>query len=133
MKTGEVFHYDNLIYSSIQLDNRFWTGYLALQDLLHLSYYSTFDESLTFIEHLSNKLINSDSELLKKVGDTFHKWRYEIANAFTKNAKQKKYSNAIAECINNQLKTIIKSAYGYHNFERFRKRAMLIITYSKNK
>lgn len=133
MKTGEVFHYDNLIYSSIQLDNRFWTGYLALQDLLHLSYYSTFDESLTFIEHLSNKLINSDSELLKKVGDTFHKWRYEIANAFTKNAKQNKYSNAIAECINNQLKTIIKSAYGYHNFERFRKRAMLIITYSKNK
>ncbi|MDD4154906.1 MAG: hypothetical protein PHT30_05835, partial [Bacilli bacterium] len=33
--------------------------------------------------------------------------------------------------LNNQLKTIIKSAYGYHNFERFRKRVMLIMTYGK--
>ena len=33
--------------------------------------------------------------------------------------------------LNNQLKTIIKSAYGYHNFERFKKRAMLIMTYGK--
>ena len=80
---------------------------------------------------MSQRLKNTSSELLKKVGETFHKWRYEIANAFTKDAKQNKYSNAIAECINNQLKTIIKSAYGYHNFERFRKRAMLIITYTK--
>ena len=56
---------------------------------------------------------------------------YEIANAFTREAKELHYTNAIAECLNNQLKTIIKSAYGYHNFERFRKRAMLIITYTK--
>ncbi|MBO4541455.1 MAG: transposase [Bacilli bacterium] len=71
------------------------------------------------------------SELLRRVGDTFRKWRYEITNAFTKDAKRNRYTNAIAECINNQLKTIIKSAYGYHNFERFRKRAMLMIAYSK--
>ena len=131
MRTGEVFHFDELLYSSIKLNDKLWTGYLALQDLFHHSYYSSYEETLNFIEFLSQKLKNSSSELLKKVGDTFHKWRYEIANAFTKDAKENRYSNAIAECINNQLKTIIKSAYGYHNFERFRKRAMLIITYSK--
>ena len=131
MKTGEVFHFDELVYSSIKLNNKFWAGYLALQDFYHHSYYSTYEETLSFISFLVNKLRESGSELLKKAGDTFHKWRYEIANAFTKDAKQNKYSNSIAECINNQLKTIIKSAYGYHNFERFRKRAMLIITYSK--
>ncbi|MBR0230604.1 MAG: transposase, partial [Erysipelotrichaceae bacterium] len=44
-----------------------------------------------------------------------------------------RYTNGIAESINNHLKTIIKTAYGYHNFERFRKRAMLIITYKTPK
>ena len=131
MKTGEIFHYDELVYSSIKLSEKLWTGYLALQDIFHFSYFSTYEETLDYIEHLSNKLKNSNSELLKRVGDTFHSWRFEISNAFTKEAKINKYSNAIAECINNQLKTIIKSAYGYHNFERFRKRAMMILTYSK--
>jgi len=27
--------------------------------------------------------------------------------------------------------TMIDTAYGYHNFERFRKRVLLILTYSK--
>ena len=131
MQTGEVFHFDQLVYHSIRLNEKFWTGYLTLQDLFHHSYYSSYEETLKSVEFMSQRLNNTSSELLKKVGETFHKWRYEIANAFTKDAKQNKYSNAIAECINNQLKTIIKSAYGYHNFERFRKRAMLIITYTK--
>ena len=130
-KTGEVFHYDKLLFESLKLNEKLWTGYLALQELLHHSYYSSFDETLNLIEFLSQKLKNSKSELLTKVGQTYHKWRYEIANAFTKEAKQNRWTNAIAECINNQLKTIIKSAYGYHNFDRFRKRAMIIITYSK--
>ena len=45
---------------------------------------------------------------------------------------QKHYTNGIAENINNHLKTIIKLSYGYHNFERFRKRAMMIVTYRKD-
>lgn len=131
MKTGEVFHFDELVSSSIKLNDKFLQGYLSLQDLFHQSYYSSYDEILVFINFLSQKLKNSNSELLKKVGDTFNKRRYEIANAYTRDAKINKYSNAIAECLNNQLKTIIKTAYGYHNFNRFRKRALLIITYSK--
>lgn len=131
MKTGEVFHYDELVFSSIKLNDNFLKGYLTLQDLMHQSYFSTYDETLIFIKFLSQTLNNSGSDLLIKVGNTFHKWRFEIANAYTRDAKKNKYTNAIAECINNQLKTIIKSAYGYHNFQKFRKRAMLIITYSK--
>lgn len=131
MKTGEIFHFDELLYGSLKLNDKLWTGYLALQELLHHSYYSSFNETVNFFEFLSQKLKNSKSELLNKVGQTYHKWRYEIASAFTKDAKENRWSNAIAECLNNQLKTIIKSAYGYHNFERFRKRAMMIITYSK--
>lgn len=130
-RTGEAFHYDDLLFGSLKLNGKLWTGYLALQDLLHHSYCSSFDETLAFVEFLSQKLRNAKSELLNKVGQTYHKWRYEIANAFTKDAKRNRWTNSIAECINNQLKTIIKSAYGYRNFERLRKRAMMIITYSK--
>lgn len=128
--TGEVYHLDYLVYECIKMNPEFWEGYLALQDLFHHSYYSTFDESLRFVEFLSSKLKNSKSQLLKKVGETYYRWRVEIANAFTRQSKSIKYTNAIAECLNNRLKTIIKAAYGYRNFERFRKRALLICTYS---
>lgn len=106
-------------------------GYNALQDLYKYSKSFTFTEALDFIEWISRKLLNSGNELLVSVGRSYHKWRTEIANGFAKNQNKVRYTNAIAESINNQLKTIIKSAYGYHNFERFRKRSLLIITYSK--
>jgi len=48
-------------------------------------------------------------------------WRVEIASAFSYTQNKIRYSNAIAESINNQIKTITKAAYGYNNFERFRK------------
>ena len=36
-------------------------------------------------------------------------------------------SNGRMECMNNRIKTIIKDAYGYRSFERFRERALLIL------
>ncbi|NCA95452.1 MAG: hypothetical protein EOM74_00565 [Methanomicrobia archaeon] len=108
-----------------------WIGYDALQELFRYSEYATYDEALNFVERMSMKLLNSENENLKMVGRTYHKWRVEIANGFSKSQKQIRYTNAIAEGLNNQLKTILKSAYGYHNFDRFRKRALLIMTYNK--
>ena len=72
-------------------------------------------------------------EILQSVGYTYDRWRIEIASGLAKNQNNVRYTNGIAESINNHLKTIIKTAYGYHNFERFRKRAMLIITYKTPK
>lgn len=56
---------------------------------------------------------------------------YGIVNAFTKKSKQKRLTNGIAESINNHIKTTIKYSYGFENFERFRKKTLLI--FSKNK
>ena len=63
----------------------------------------------------------------KSVGFLYIRWRVEIANGLAKTQNEIHYTNAIAESLNNQLKTIIKVAYGYKNFERFRKKALLII------
>ena len=128
--SGEINHYDTLVFDCIKLDNDLWDGYNSLQDLYHHPYSSNFEESLSLVLFLSNKLKNSNSNILKSVGNTYFKWRVEIANAYTRDGKEILYTNAIAECINNKLKTIIKAAYGYRNFERFRKRALLICSYS---
>lgn len=131
MKSGETFQYGDLVFMCIQLKMDLWNGYDALQELFGYSSYATFEEALAFVERMVNKLANANNEDLQSVGRTYHKWRVEIANGFAKNQKHLHYTNAVAESLNNQLKTVLKSAYGYHNFERFRKRAMLMMTYSK--
>ena len=84
-----------------------------------------------FIDFMSKRMIDSPNEILQSVGYTYSKWNVEIANGLAKNQNNVRYTNGIAESINNHLKTITKTAYGYHNFARFRKRAMLIITYKR--
>jgi len=71
-------------------------------------------------------------ELLESGGYTYRKWAVEIANGLAKSQTGKHYTNGISESINNQLKTIIKVSYGYHNFNRFRRKAMMIKTYKKD-
>ena len=68
---------------------------------------------------------------LVKVSNTFYKQRHEIANSFARNATGYNISNGIAENMNNHIATIIKIAYGYSNYERFRKRVLLICKYNK--
>ncbi len=100
-------------------------------ELLNYQDRFTFDEALLFIEQISSNLLHSGSVLTQEVGRSYHKWRVEIANAFSKTQNNIRYHNGVAENINNHIKSITKAAYGYRNFERFRKRTMLILTYAK--
>ena len=70
---------------------------------------------------------------LIKVTGTYWKWRNEIASAITvRNEEGKRYSNGPAEGLSNSIKTLIKDANGYKNFERLRKRILLVINYGKD-
>ena len=97
-----------------------------------MKYFYSFFEALDFVDKMVERLKLTGNEYLIDVGNTYKKWRIEIANGLAKSQSGKHYNNGIAEALNNHLKTIIKMAYGYHNFERFRKRAMLIRTYKKD-
>jgi len=130
-KTGEMLHYDHLVSRCIKLNPSLWTAYNTLQDMFRYDAKYTFDEALLFIKRISDNLITCEALIAKETGRSYHKWRYEIANAFSKTQNNVRYHNGVAETINNHIKSITKAAYGYRNFERFRKRAMLIITYSK--
>ena len=80
-----------------------------------------------FIRWISARLLNADSPLLKSVGKTYKKWEIGIAQAFTSNHYQYNITNSLSEGNNNTIKTVLKNAYGFKNFERFRKRALLIL------
>lgn len=130
-KTGEVWHYDSLLKQSLKLNEDFFLAYNTLQDLYRYELKFTHESALLFVEKIKNNLLSSSNELLKATGRSFHKWRFEIASAFAYTQNNIRYTNAIAESINNKIKTITKNAYGYKDFERFRKRVLLNITYGK--
>jgi len=131
-KTGELIHYDDLIFKCVNLDFNLSESYQCLQELFRYNEYKTFTDAYNFILRISNKLKGTNNNYLQATGRTYYKWRNEIANGFHTYTNQNiRYTNAVAEGLNNQIKTIIKSAYGYHNFDRFRKRVLLILTYSK--
>ena len=117
----------------LELNQVFWNAYSCLQDFYEFWRCHSFEEAIKHIELTVTKLKRTGNDDLIRVANTYHKWRNEIANAITvKNSEGKRYSNGPAEGLNNAIKTIIKDANGYKNFERFRKRALLILRYKKD-
>lgn len=128
---GHSIHYSDMVFECAKRYDDLLTAYNILQDLYHYNRNDTFVESLKFIDNISERLQLSGIDLLETVGRTYSKWRIEIADGLYKNLTGRYYSNGIAEAINNNTQTLIKVSYGYHSFERFRKRCMLISRYKK--
>ncbi len=131
-KSGVSYHYDDMVFECIKTNKDLLEAYSCLQDLYHYNRKQTFMEAIAFVDFLSKRLLSYDNDNLNSVGKTYSKWRIEIANGMARNQNHSRYTNGVAESINNLLKTIVKVSYGYHNFERFRKRVMLILTYRKD-
>ena len=69
---------------------------------------------------------NSRIEAFVKCSDTMVNWSQGILNSFDCT-----YTNGFTEGINNKIKVIKRNAYGYRNFDRFRKRILHIFNYNK--
>lgn len=107
-----------------------WDAWSILQELLTYNSYPTFTEAAAFVDRIVAKLEATQSALLRTVARTYRHWRNEIANGMARNQTLgKRVSNAVAEGNNNKLKTLKKLSNGLTNFERFRKRALLIFSY----
>ena len=125
------FHYTDMVFDCAKRHPELLNAYNILQDLFHYHQVDTYQEALDFISYISQRLISSGNALLVSVGMTYLKWKHGIASSFARSQNSIHITNAIAENMNNHLKTILKAAYGYNNFDRFRKRALLILTYGK--
>ena len=87
--------------------------------------YETCDEEL---ELLIDEFLNSKHEEFRTFGKLLIHWKNEIKNSFIR-YQGKRLSNGPIEGANSRIKTILKSANGYTNFNRLRNRIM----YSLNK
>lgn len=126
-KSNQEFPFFDLFMHCIKLNDNLWNGYNCLQDLFAFKKDQFFSDAVVHFNWLSNKLSNSSSQLLIDVAKTYSKWSTEIGNAFSLHPGFKNISNAIAESTNNKIKTIIKDAYGFSSFDRFRKRSLLLL------
>lgn len=130
-KFDQYISYGEIILRCIKLNPVFWDGYDVLQELLHYDKYETYSEANNFMDRIIGKLSLSGDELLEKVAATYKKWKAGIVNGLARNQTGRRFSNAVAENNNSHIQRIINVAYGYRNFDRFRARCMLILSYKK--
>ena len=122
--------YADMIIRCCHLSAPLWDAYAALQELLTYNLYPDFASALSFVERIVARLLASESSLLNTVGRTYRHWANEIANGMALSQTHgKRFSNAVAEGMNNKLSSLRKISMGLSNFERFRKRALLIFDY----
>ena len=125
-RTELIYSYETLLYESLKLDYSLNVAYFSLQDLLISSYKKSDVELENFFIKLADRLISTNDDEFIKVGKTYKKWLPQIVNAYKHESVVRKYTNAIAESLNNTVKTLIKISYGLINFERMRKRVLII-------
>lgn len=84
------------------------------------------ENSIVAKEKLSKWVLSAEDSGLKSFADcarTMQNWSTGILNSF-----DCPYTNGFTEGVNNKIKVIKRNAYGYRNFERFRKRILHIFT-----
>ena len=81
-------------------------------------------------ELLSKWILIAQNSRLKDYQDcatTLQNWSKSIFNTF-----DYPYTNGFTEGCNNKIKVLKRNAYGYHNFDRFRKRILHMFNYKKS-
>lgn len=84
----------------------------------------TKKEAEFLIDNLIEKLKLIKNKKSREAITCFRNWKSEIAEAISLNSSLK-LSNGKIEGTNNYIKTVMRSAYGFRNQERFRKRILL--------
>ena len=111
-----------MLDSSDKLKRAYW---------LKESYYELLkahssSEAKKLLSEWINAAGGSGIEAFVKCSDTMVNWSTGILNSFDCT-----YTNGFTEGVNNKIKVIKRNAYGYRNFERFRKRILHIFNYNK--
>lgn len=113
----------------------------------HLLYINTDMQSAYYLKELFYEILdNKDGDNRKKLltqwiliaqnsrlkdyqdcASIFVNWSKSIFNTF-----DYPYTNGFTEGCNNKIKVLKRNAYGYRNFERFRKRILHMFNYKKS-
>lgn len=93
---------------------------------MNLNEFKNPKEATLKLKELTENFMNHHIEEIREYGHMLFRWQDEIINSFYKH-NGVRYSNAKLESRNRQIKTIIRNAFGYKNFNRFRARVMYSI------
>lgn len=126
-------HFDEMVSNCIKTDKDLLATYNILQDFYHYYLKRNYKEAYEFVDYISKRLEDTNCEIAITAASSFKKWKSGIATSIAKSQNKIHYSNSVAENTNNHIETILRISYGYHNFDRFRKRVLLILTYGNKK
>ena len=126
----ELFYW---MQDAFNKDQKFYRAYKCLQEMYEYTRFSTYEEGERHLDRIINLLQIDQDEELCRVADTYKKNKVGIINCLDKKTRSFRYTTGIAENINNHIKTLIKICYGCINFERFRKRVLILSRYNEMK
>jgi len=112
----------------LSIDNELKEAYYLKEKYREFNLTSDYNNCNEEFDELIEKFRNSHLEEFHEFGRILAKWKPYIKNSLIR-INGRRLSNGTIEGINSRIKTIMKGANGYQNFERLRNR----IIYSINK
>jgi len=112
----------DILRELLKINDEIKRGYQLKEEFLDIINHTAYEEVeeilLNWIDLCKESKINEFIEASK----TIENWLEYIVNSFI----DKRYTNGYTEGINNKIKIIKRNAYGYRNFNFFRKRVLYI-------
>lgn len=123
-----LYNKEEVLYAILSTSIELREAYELKEEYREFNKCGSYEEALIEIPNLISKFKNSSSFEFREIGGMLARWKNEIINSFII-VDGKRMSNGPIESLNSRIKIILKDAYGYTNFPRFRNRTM----YSLNK
>lgn len=127
-RSGMYLSEREIVDYMLSIDVDLKSGYELLNEYRNFNSIATIDNAAEILDELIIKFHNSKIDEFYKAYKLLKNWRNEIINSFHR-INGHVISNGGLERANRDVKTIIRHAYGFSNFTRFRNRVM----YVKNK
>lgn len=112
----------------LSIDDELKEAYFLKERYREFNLTSDYEDSLDDFNILINDFLNSKSVEFREFGRILYRWKDYIRNSFIR-VDGRRLSNGPIEGVISRIKTMMKNANGYKNFNRFKNRMM----YSINK
>ena len=110
----------------LTLDDKLKDAYELLCEYKNFNSIRDINKAKEMFDELLIKFHNSSLPEFQNAYNLLKRWRIEILNSFYY-VNGKRVSNGKIERVNRDIKTIIRSSFGFKNFERFRNRVLFVI------
>lgn len=128
IKYQAYWHKSDIINYLLTINDELTEAYRLKERYRSFNLSADYENCDDALDDLIYAFRNSPSKEFRVFGKTLNNWRMEIKNSFIR-FNGRRVSNGPIESTNNKIKTIIKTANGIKDFNRFRKRVL----YSINK